>query len=138
RKLSLQDGLSQNTVRCILKDRRGFLWFGTDDGLNRYDGYRFHTYKADGRDSSALLNDGINCLFEDHAGTLWVGTNGGGLSRYVAESDSFEHFLQSDSIGHLTNNGITALVEDSKGNLIIGTYWGLSVLNPERTYFRRF
>ena len=138
RKLSIQDGLSHNTVKCILKDRQGFLWFGTDDGLNRFDGYRFHTYKSDGRDSSMLINDGINCLFEDRTGTLWVGTNGGGLSRYIPESDTFEHFFQSDSVGGLSNNGITAIAEDSKGNLIVGTYWGLSVFNIERTFFRKF
>ncbi len=138
RRLSIREGLSQNTVKCILKDRRGFMWFGTEDGLNRFDGYRFHAYRVQPGDSTALLNDGINCLLEDRNGTLWVGTNGGGLSRYDPRSDSFQHFIHLDDNNTISNNGITSIVEDSKGNLWIGTYWGLTMLDAERKQFRRF
>lgn len=138
RRLSIRDGLSQNTVKCILKDHRGFMWFGTEDGLNRFDGYRFQAYRVQPGKHGALLNDGINCLLEDSNGVLWVGTNGGGLSRYDPRSDSFENFVHLEDNNTISNNGITSLIEDRKGNLWIGTYWGLTMLDSERTVFTRF
>ncbi len=138
RRISIRDGLSQNTVKCILKDHRGFMWFGTEDGLNRFDGYRFHAYRVQPGNEKALLNDGINCLLEDSKGVLWIGTNGGGLSRYDPRSDSFDNFVHLEDNNTISNNGITSLVEDRKGNLWIGTYWGLTMLDPERETFTRF
>jgi signal transduction histidine kinase/CheY-like chemotaxis protein/ligand-binding sensor domain-containing protein len=130
RKLSMQNGLSQNTVSTILKDRRGVMWFGTNDGLNRFDGYQFHHYKINREDKSSLQNTGINKLFEDKAGNLWIGTNGGGLSRYNPDTDSFITVLQNDSdLTTISNNAITSIDEDSKGNLWVGTYWGVNYVN---------
>src|SRR5690606_13809395 len=123
RRLSIRDGLSQNTVKCILKDHRGFMWFGTEDGLNRFDGYRFHAYRVQPGNERALLNDGINCILEDSMGVLWIGTNGGGLSRHDPRSDSFDNFVHLEDNNTISNSGITSIVEDRKGNLWIGTYW---------------
>jgi signal transduction histidine kinase/CheY-like chemotaxis protein/ligand-binding sensor domain-containing protein len=139
RKLSLQNGLSQNTVRAILKDKRGFMWFGTVDGLNRYDGYRFYTYKVDKNVKGSILNNGVNTLYEDNSGTLWVGTNGGGLARYDPDSDSFISYLHDPdaSKNSLTNNAITCIDEDSKGNLWVGTYWGLNYVDVKTMHVQR-
>src|SRR5512145_2626690 len=73
--LSRDDGLSQGSVRSILRDHRGFMWFGTDDGLNKYDGYHFVTFKRDPEDPGSLSDNYVRILYEDRARVLWVGTH---------------------------------------------------------------
>ena len=70
-RIGLEQGLSQNSVRCILQDRKGFLWFGTEDGLNKYDGYRFTVYKNNPNDPNSLSNDAVNSIYEDQSGVLF-------------------------------------------------------------------
>src|SRR5687767_15920336 len=79
--LGINQGLSNNSVRCILKDHKGFMWFGTFDGLNRYDGYGFRVFRNKINDSASLINPFINALNEDKKGNLWIGTRRG-LSIY--------------------------------------------------------
>ena len=74
--LNVQSGLSQNTVNVILQDRQGYMWFGTKDGLNRYDGYRFKIFKHT-PDGSILPSNFITALCEDPAGDIWIGTDAG-------------------------------------------------------------
>lgn len=73
--LSVQNGLSQNTVNAILQDKQGFMWFGTKDGLNRYDGLSFRQFKHDGRSQRSIGNNFITALYEDAEGNIWVGTD---------------------------------------------------------------
>jgi ligand-binding sensor domain-containing protein len=80
--LSIKQGLSLATVTCVLQDRRGFLWFGTADGLNRYDGYSFKTYRSDPADTSGLSSSLINVLYEDWQGNFWMGGIGGTLHQF--------------------------------------------------------
>ena len=111
-----EDGLSHPSVTSILKDRYGFLWFGTRDGLNRYDSYGIVQYKYQTNDSTSISNNTISCLFEDHTGILWVGTEGGGLNAYNPITNTFQRFAhvpeQPDGIPHNVIGGIT---EDPKG-----------------------
>ncbi|MEO6550468.1 MAG: two-component regulator propeller domain-containing protein [Ferruginibacter sp.] len=128
--LSNRDGLSQSTVQTILKDKYGFIWFGTQDGLNRYDGYTFKVYKHQPKDSTSLRRSDILSLYEDLKGDLWVGTNNGGLSLYDRKRDCFIHY--KETIGNtqgLSQKSITAIFEDSRNNFWIGTYWKLNLLN---------
>ena len=90
-RLSLEQGLSQSYVNCILQDRRGFMWFGTQDGLNRYDGYGFTVFKHDALDPGSLSHNTVWALHEDRDGTLWIGTDGGGLDRWEPSTGSFQH-----------------------------------------------
>ena len=76
--LSVEDGLSHNTVYCIFQDSQGFMWFGTEDGLNKYDGYTFTIYRNDPDDTLSLSNSQIRTIHEDPSGALWIGTGGGG------------------------------------------------------------
>ena len=76
--ISIEDGLSQNTVSSICSDRRGFMWFGTDGGLNRYDGHDFKVFTHRRRDANSLSHDRINNMVADADGTFWIGTTGGG------------------------------------------------------------
>jgi ligand-binding sensor domain-containing protein/signal transduction histidine kinase len=91
-RLSSKEGLSQNTVRDILQDRRGFLWIATQDGLNRYDGYTFYKYRHKPEDTNSLSNNLVFCLAEDHHGVLWVGTWTGGLDKLDPATDRISHY----------------------------------------------
>ncbi len=80
--ISIRDGLSQAVVNAILQDHHGFMWFGTQEGLNRYDGYEFEVFAHDPADPGSISHDSIRSLHEDKLGVLWIGTDGGGLNRF--------------------------------------------------------
>jgi ligand-binding sensor domain-containing protein len=111
-RLSIEQGLSQNTVQSILQDRVGFLWFGTEEGLNRWDGYTFVAFKHDPRDPKSLPDNLVSVLFEDGQGQLWVGT-ATGLSAFDPATETFTRALS-------THWRVTALLE-SGGRLWVGT-----------------
>src|SRR5215211_5823950 len=96
--ISIEQGLSQSSVRVILQDSRGFIWFGTEDGLNRYDGYNFKTFKPDPDVSSSLSDRWITSIVEDQDGYLWIGTRQGGLNRYDSRTEEFDHYLHDDHL----------------------------------------
>ncbi|MFQ5651430.1 MAG: two-component regulator propeller domain-containing protein [bacterium] len=132
RHLTIDDGLSQSAVYALLQDRQGFVWIGTKDGLNRYDGYDFTIYKNVPSDSNSLSNNYITALFEDSRGYLWAGTLEGGLNRLDPTSGHFQRYSTSVSDpGSLSSNRITALSEDSSGALWIGTSNGLNRLTAD-------
>jgi len=108
RHYQVENGLSNNTVFCSIQDKNGFLWFGTKEGLNRFDGYRFKLFKLDD-DIQKLNHDFIYCLCNDQQGNLWVGTQNG-LYRFDAIHEKLVHFL--DSLREINNIQI-----DRKGNL---------------------
>ena len=122
--LQIQDGLSQTTVRCVLQDSRGFMWFGTQNGLNRYDGHNFRVFRPDPHSLNSLSNSDIYALLEDSFGGLWVGT-ADGLNRYDRTTEKFTAFLHdpADSTS-LSHGHVTALFEDSDGVLWVGTGGG--------------
>lgn len=115
RYLTIADGLSQNAVSAITQDQRGFMWFGTKDGLNRYDGYSFVVYRHDPADSATVSGSEITAVFEDSRGQLWVGTRHGGLSRFDRARETFQRYPQGP------RSPITAMAEDSAGHIWIGT-----------------
>src|ERR1700759_2438632 len=87
--LGAEAGLSQSNITCILQDSRGFMWFGTRDGLDRYDGYEFTVYKNTPNDPKSLSNNFITDITEDAKGDLWIATWGGGVCRYSRTQDRF-------------------------------------------------
>lgn len=122
--ISLNQGLSQNSVFCILQDSRGFLWFGTQDGLNRYDGYRFVVFRASSQDSFSLAGNLIYCLYETRDSTLWAGTAEGGLNRFDRRLQRFQRFLPQAGTNSLSDRTVRAIFEDHDGALWIGTERG--------------
>jgi signal transduction histidine kinase/ligand-binding sensor domain-containing protein/DNA-binding response OmpR family regulator len=123
--LSLQDGLSQSTIRCIFQDTRGFIWIGTQDGLNRYDGYQFKIYKHDPHDSTSVSSSIIYSICEDQQCNLWIGTDGGGLNKFDIETETFIHYKNDPQNPHsLSFNRISSVCIDHLGILWIGTFGG--------------
>src|SRR5512135_2930158 len=90
--LSLDDGLSQNAGLAFFQDRRGYMWIGTQDGLNRYDGHTFTVYKNDPDNPDSLSHNSIIAIAEDREGLLWFGTWGGGLNRFDPRTQKFTRF----------------------------------------------
>jgi signal transduction histidine kinase/ligand-binding sensor domain-containing protein len=125
--LTVRDGLSQNAVLAIAQDRRGFLWFATEDGLNKYNGYEFTIYKHDPDDEASLADSFVSTLYLDSAGELWIGTRSG-LNRFDSASGTFVREPQNAaSSTHLTGKWVISILEDRDGYLWAGTdQWGLN------------
>ena len=120
--LSLEDGLSQSSVLCMLQDKQGFIWFGTEDGLNRFDGYEFTVFRHNPLDSLSISDNHINCMYEDTEGNIWIGTKDGGINRFNPRTENFKHWKQEsgDSSG-LTTNHVLSIFQDEDHILWIGT-----------------
>lgn len=129
-RLGLEAGLSQATALVLHQDRRGFLWVGTEDGLNRYDGYRFHLYGHEESDHTSVPGDHIYAITEDAEGNVWVGTDGGGVGRWHQETDRFTWHRRQQS-GGLSSDQVRALAVDPSGAIWVGTRdAGLNRLDP--------
>ncbi len=137
--LGVQEGLSDNSVLAIFQDSLGYLWFGTQEGLNRYDGYEFVVYKADPNRPDTLTDAQITALAETEDGTLWVGTHFGGLNRFDRSSKTFKAYQHDPSDpASLLDNHVTSLLVDSQGILWVGTRQGLSLFDPDSQGFSHF
>jgi len=134
---SIAEGLSQSSVLEILQDNKGFLWFGTRDGLNKYDGHSFKTYRHNSVDPYSISNSYIRSLFQDEEGTLWVGTNYG-LNKYLSETDRFERISLPSNRSSGANTEIWDIVSDGNGNLWLGTNYGLEKFNVNSGEFVPF
>ncbi len=135
-RITAEQGLSQGTVLCALKDRRGFMWFGTQDGLNRYDGYHFKVYKHKPDDANSLSENWVWAIFEDSSGYLWIGTFGGGACRFDPETETFVTYRHDpENPRSLSHDTVWSFYESSDGNLWIGANDGLNKLNPETGAF---
>lgn len=130
--LTVEDGLSQSSVWAIVQDRQGFLWFGTEEGLNRYDGFGFEIFKHDPQNPNSLQSNVISSLYIDRAGDLWIGTLSG-LDRYRISENKFDHFpLVEIGRDGLWGSAIEAVLQDENGLLWVATQaGGLNRLNPE-------
>ncbi|MFT4924234.1 MAG: signal transduction histidine kinase/ligand-binding sensor domain-containing protein [Phenylobacterium sp.] len=139
-RLSIADGLSQNTVYSISQDNKGFMWFATMDGLNRYDGYEFKVYRNNPTDPWSLSENNLRCLYLDSGGNLWIGTLGGGLNRYDADSDSFIRYQHDPSDPFsLSHNSVRSIHEDNQGAIWVGTLnGGLNRLDQKTQRFEHF
>jgi ligand-binding sensor domain-containing protein len=130
-KLGIDEGLPQVHVTAIAQDPRGFLWFGTPDGLARYDGRAMHVYKHEPDTKGTLSSSDITCLTVDGKGTLWIGTGNGGVNRYDFETDTFSARISEDGGKGLASDAITSILADEKGRLWIGTGEGaVDLMDP--------
>ena len=134
------EGLSQLTVNAIVQDRHGFLWFGTQDGLNKFDAYGFSVFRHSLSDSLSLSDNYIWSLLEDPHGNLWIGTLSGGLNCLPPEEQRFFHYAHDPANPQsLSSNNVTALLADSDGTLWAATWGGgLNRIDPVRRTVERF
>jgi diguanylate cyclase (GGDEF)-like protein len=132
-------GLSQSAVNCIHQDRRGFLWIGTEDGLDRYDGYSFTVFRRDPADPGSLTHNFVWAVEEDADGGLWVGTEGG-LHRRAPGSRAFTRLSHEEKDPSTVGaDFVWALLRDRQGAVWVGTKGGgLSRYDPARRVFTRY
>lgn len=133
-------GLSQSNILCILQDSRGFMWFGTRNGLNKYDGYTFTVYKNVADDSTSITNDRIGDLIEDADGNIWIATLNGGLDMFDWRKEKFTHYKSNpDDPTTLSGNALHGVTRDHDGNVWVGTAaTGACMLDRKTNKFVRY
>ncbi len=137
--INSEQGLSANTVLCITQDSKGFLWIGTFEGLNRYDGYNFKIFKHNPDDTTSIGDNSIYSLFEDKSGTLWFGTFEGGLNKFNRDTETFTRYICKETDKNsLSNNIVYAICEDAKDYIWVGTAKGLNRFNKKTETFTRY
>ncbi|MBS1659929.1 MAG: response regulator, partial [Bacteroidetes bacterium] len=128
--LGTRDGLLSNSISAILKDRYGWMWFATNDGLNKYDGSNFTVYRHKAGDATSLRANEILALHEDKAGNLWVGTSGGAVSLYDRRKDVFINYPLGDS-GVLSPSALVrSICSDGEGKIWLAQFEAPYVLDP--------
>jgi two-component system sensor histidine kinase ChiS len=141
-RISVKHGLSQNTVHCMLQDRKGFLWFGTDEGLNRYDGFQFQVFHTENPQTTS--GDEVLHLMEDSRGCIWMAIKNGGMRILDPETQRMMTVPVSSEPGGLPARKVSALAEDREGNIWVATTThGLWRVNrnwnfPEQPRFQSF
>jgi len=130
---SVEEGLSQSSVFAVAEDSSGFLWLGTQDGLNRWDGHRFTSFHHDPSDSLGLPDSWIAALEVDSRGRLFIGTHTGGLAVAIPGEEGFRRL--PDAL--LPNRAVTDMAEDDEGRMWVATYGGLVAFNPDSVLSRQ-
>jgi signal transduction histidine kinase/ligand-binding sensor domain-containing protein len=138
--LTVEDGLSQSTIHAIFQDKKGFMWFGTDIGLNKYDGNKFTVYQNNTFDTTSVSSNFLTSIFEDSYGKLWVGSGYNGLNYFDREKEVFIRYNYNKAKpGCISNDNIRAIFEDSQKKLWIGTSGGgLNLYNRATNTFSYF
>jgi ligand-binding sensor domain-containing protein len=142
-KLNSTNDISQHTILSIHKDKFGFIWFGTQDGLNRYDGFKFDVYKYSDNNKHSLPSNYIQTISEDKDGNLWIGTRTHGISKFRRSDRTFITYSYDSKIKEsLSSNKVNHVLVDKKGNIWVGTSNGLNLFNRKykqiSTLFSRF
>lgn len=139
RNLALPDGLSQNTVMDVLQDQYGYMWFATENGLDRYDGYELRSYRRGNGGAGELVNDYIWQVAEDNEGNLWLATNGGGVAFYSRDLNSFSHYRHDpENPRSLPSDRTRALLLTDAGLWVATLDAGLALLDPVSGDVTRF
>ena len=138
--LGTQDGLSELDPNCILQDSRGFIWVGTSDGLNRYDGYKFKVFRNNNKDTTSISSNYIQDVAEDRFGNLWIATAGGGLNKYDRKTARFHSYRHDDkNINSLASDQLSKITVDANGCIWVGTqHEGVSMFNPKSGIFHNY
>jgi len=137
--ISLEQGLSQSSAYAIVQDHQGFIWIGTQDGLDRYDGYSFSIFRHDPYDSTSISYNYALRLFVDREGDLWVGTSGGGLNCYDPWTNRFKRFIhEEDDSTSLSDNTVYRIYEDHNGVIWVATANGFNRMNRRIGTFTRY
>jgi signal transduction histidine kinase/ligand-binding sensor domain-containing protein/DNA-binding response OmpR family regulator len=128
---SQENGLSNNQIHCIVQDKKGWMWFGTSQGICRFDGYRFTVFKNEPEDTASLKGNLVRAILEDSKGQLWVGTENGGLNKFNREKENFQHYFYNGTNAVLKDASVTSIHEDAAGILWVGTETNLYRIDNE-------
>lgn len=134
--LSSDQGLSQASVQTIIQDKDGFMWFATQDGLNRYDGFHFKVFKNNPLDSKSISSNVIYSLFEDEDGLIYIGTKETGMSVYNKYTETFTNYKSSDRKTDLPSSSVRSICSSTKDELLVGTENGLCIFNKKTKTFQ--
>ena len=134
--ITIEDGLYQSTVETIYQDSKGYIWIGTNDGLDRYNGYEFKHYKHDKYDKNSIANNYIVDIIEDKNGYIWVSTIGG-LSRINPDKDEIKNYYSKEDSGNLSNSNLWQILCTKDNRLIASTIDGLNVYDKNKDKFTR-
>ena len=138
-KIGIQNGLSSNYPSSIIQDSKGFIWIGTNNGLNRYDGYQSKVFKYDPNNINTISDNWITSLLEDSNGNIWIGTDGGGLNLYNTTTGAITRFKHNkDDSTSISSNLVLRIYEDSKLRLWVGTKNGLNLLDRSKLTFQNW
>ena len=138
--LTTDQGLSTGTVNCVFRDSRGFIWFGTLDGLNRFDGYQFKVFKNDPLDETSLSGNRITTISEDKSGNIWIGTQNNGISLFDWQTEKFKRLkYDPDDPLSLSSNEVRKIAITHEGTILVATIGGgLNLFDPVTGQFTRF
>lgn len=134
---SISEGLSQNTVYSMLEDREGIIWIGTEDGLNRFDGYEFTYYRHELKNANSISQNQVNALYQDKAGNIWIGTSDG-LNILDKKTEKITRLSTARNERDESNDFITSIYEDRKGNIWITSLEGLKRYLPATKKFQLY
>ena len=138
RNLTTKNGLSYNLINCLFQDKEGYIWVGTFNGLNRYDGSRFVVFKSDRTDPKAIIHNNINDICEAGNGDIWIGT-ANGVSRYLKDKNVFNNYLvEPQSKDASRANDVTNILCDRKGQIWVSSLGGLYKFSPQKESFISF
>lgn len=138
-RLTIAEGLPNSNVHAIVQDRRGFVWFGTQDGLARYDGTRMHVYRSIDKDPTSISSGYITALTVDATGNLWVGTAEHGVNLYDPSTDQFTRYVRDASKAALSSEGVTSIAQDHKGRVWLAmSGGGLNRFEPTSRTFTKY
>ncbi len=136
--INIKEGLSQSQINCLLQDKKGFIWVGTQDGLNKYDGYGFKVYRHNPLDSTSISSNNIQALQEDKDGNLWLGTRSG-LNKFDRKSGKFFcYFKDPYNPYSLSENNVNAIMLDRHGFVWVKTSEKLDKLDPKTGKFTHY
>jgi two-component system, sensor histidine kinase ChiS len=137
--VELPGDIAGNSVNNMVQDKEGYLWFSSQDGLHRFDGFQFKSWHHDPQNPKSLSSSYIEWCLVDKNNNLWVGSYEGGLNLFDRKTETFTHFVyESNRTTSLSNNQVTCMVEDNVGNIWVGTEDGLNKLDPFTRRFTRY
>ncbi len=129
KRLSIDEGLSTVSVLTVFQDSQDFIWIGTQDGLNRYDGYHMKTYKTDQYDPASISSNNVNCLYEDKLQNLYIGTDDGGLSVFNKHTEKFINYRNSRDKSSISNNSVRSILQLNQNELMLATENEVNLFN---------
>jgi len=135
---SVNNGLSQSVIKCIFQDSKGYIWFGTQQGLNKFNGYSFDNYLNNPSDTNSISDNWIYAITEDHDGNIWIGTRNG-LNKFDPKTGHFKQYLfNSLETNSISSNYIYGLTVGTNGNLLINTAQAFNIFNPKTLEVKKY